>query len=160
MWIRQKIQAMSWKTGVSIPTVKKDKITVHAVAGLLIRDGKLLVAERPEGKPYSGFWEFPGGKLEEHELGEEAIKRELREELGIEVIEAESWFQHLHAYPDKTVLLELWLVTKFNGRPQSLENQVLRWVNYEELLHLNLLEGNLALLSHIKPLFTQSHSNS
>ena len=118
-----------------------------------MRDGRLLVAERPEGKPYSGYWEFPGGKVEDNESSETAIKRELREELGIEVIAATHWFEHLHAYPDKTVLLELWQVSEFIGEPRGQENQTLRWVTFEEILHLRLLDGNLALLSHIKTLF-------
>lgn len=144
---------MSWQAGLSTEQIKKDRITVHAVAGLLMRDGKLLVAERPEGKPYSGYWEFPGGKVEDSETGDAAIKRELREELGIEVIQAEPWFEHLHAYPDKTVLLDLWRVTEFSGEPHGRENQVLRWASYEEILHLRLLEGNLEILSQIKSLF-------
>lgn len=118
-----------------------------------MRDGKLLVAERPEGKPYSGYWEFPGGKVEENEEGVTAIKRELHEELGINVIHAERWFEHLHAYPEKTVYLELWRVTEFTGEPESRENQILRWASYEEILHLRLLEGNLAIMSQIKSLF-------
>lgn len=132
---------------------RKDKITVHAVAGLLVRDGKLLVAERPEGKPYSGYWEFPGGKVEDNEDVEQAIKRELQEELGIDVTRAERWFEHLHAYPDKTVLLELWRITEFTGEPTGMENQVLRWASYEEILHLPLLEGNFAIMSQIKSVF-------
>jgi mutator protein MutT len=144
---------MSWKTRLNPDHIRKDKISVHAVAGLVMRDGKLLVAERPEGKPYSGYWEFPGGKVEDNEGSDAAIKRELQEELGIEVTQADRWFDHLHAYPDKTVLLELWRVSEFIGEPQSKENQVLRWVNYEEILHLRLLEGNLAILSQIKSLF-------
>jgi 8-oxo-dGTP diphosphatase len=145
---------MSWQAGLNTEQIMKDKITVHAVAGLIMRDGKLLVAERPQGKPYSGYWEFPGGKVEENEAGDVAIKRELHEELGIEVIQADRWFEHLHAYPDKTVYLELWRVTEFSGEPQGLENQVLRWVSFEEILHLQLLEGNLAFLSQIKSLFS------
>lgn len=118
-----------------------------------MRDGKMLVAERPEGKPYSGFWEFPGGKVEDDEASESAIRRELHEELGIDVIKAERWFEHLYAYPDKTVFLELWLVSEFTGEPVSREHQVLRWASYDEILHLKLLEGNLAIMSHIKSLF-------
>jgi 8-oxo-dGTP diphosphatase len=144
---------MPWKIRLSADQVRKDKITVHAVAGLLLRDGKLLVAERPEGKPYSGFWEFPGGKVEADEDVGLAIKRELHEELGIDVINAERWFEHLHAYPDKTVLLELWLITEFSGEPEGRENQVLQWASYEEILHLPLLEGNYAIMSQIKSLF-------
>lgn len=139
---------------MSTSSIKRDKITVHAVVGLIMRDGKLLVAERPEGKPYSGYWEFPGGKIEHDEEPGTAIKRELREELGIEVIAAEPWFQHLHAYPDKTVLLDLWRITEYNGEPKGLENQAIRFATYDELLHLQLLEGNLAILSQVKSLFS------
>ena len=139
---------------LDIEQVRSDRVSVHAVAGLIMRDGKLLVAERPEGKPYSGYWEFPGGKVEENEGCEEAVKRELREELGIDVVRTERWFEHLHAYPDKTVLLELWLVTEFTGEPRGVENQQLRWATYEEILHLQLLEGNFAIMSQIKSLFT------
>ena len=118
-----------------------------------MRDGKLLVAERPEGKPYSGYWEFPGGKVEDNETADVAIRRELHEELGVDAVQAEPWFEHLHAYPDKTVLLDLWRVTEFSGEPHGRENQVLRWVGYEEILHLRLLAGNLEILSQIKSLF-------
>lgn len=138
---------------MSTEEVKKNKVTVHAVAALIMRDDKLLVAERPEGKPYAGYWEFPGGKVEEGETGQQAIQRELHEEIGINATEMQHWFEHLHAYPDKTVLLELWRIDGFEGEPQSLENQELRWVNYDEILHLQLLEGNLEILSKIKSVF-------
>lgn len=144
---------MSWKTRLNTEQIYKASKTIYAVAGLLMRDGKLLIAERPEGKPYSGYWEFPGGKVEEDEAGDAAIRRELQEELGVSVLRAERWFEHVHAYPDKTVLLELWLVTDFEGEPESREHQELRWASYEEILHLRLLEGNLAILSQIKSLF-------
>lgn len=113
----------------------------------------MLVAQRPEGKPYSGYWEFPGGKIEPDEAPEFAIRRELNEELGIEVTGAEHWLEHMHVYPDKTVLLNLWRITEFQGEPEGREQQVLRWVTYQEILHLNFLEGNLALVSHLKSLF-------
>jgi 8-oxo-dGTP diphosphatase len=135
--------------------MNKEKM-VYAVAGILFRDGKMLVAQRPEGKPYSGYWEFPGGKIEADELPENAIRRELNEEIGIEVTAAEHWLEHMHAYPDKTVLLNLWRITEFKGEPQGCEQQVLRWVTYEEILHLKFLEGNLALVSHLKSLFRGS----
>lgn len=126
---------------------------VRTVVGILQRDNKVLVAQRPEGKPYSGYWEFPGGKIEPHELGVEALKRELHEELGIEIKSAKYWFDHQHDYPDKTVLLEMWLVTEFSGEPHGKENQAIRWVTMSEMLALRLLEGNWPLLDKIKTLF-------
>jgi 8-oxo-dGTP diphosphatase len=130
---------------------------VHAVVGIIKRDSKILVGERPEDKPYGGYWEFPGGKVEENESGEQALKRELHEELGIDVITAKPWFEHTHAYPDKTVLLEMWIVTQFLNEPYSKENQVLRWVTLTEMMELRLLEGNLPILDRLKALYSRAN---
>lgn len=124
-------------------------ISIHAVAGILQNANKLLVAQRPVGKPYSGYWEFPGGKVEKQEAGEQALKRELHEELGIEIISSQHLFNHTHSYPDKNVLLEVWLVSQFSGEPQSKENQELRWVTQSEMKQLQLLEGNWPILDKI-----------
>lgn len=126
---------------------------IRTVVGILKRDATVLVGQRPAGKPYSGYWEFPGGKIEEKESGRDALIRELHEELGIEVITAQPWFEYTHAYPDKTVLLEMWLVTAFSGEPHSKENQELRWVTMQEILDLRLLEGNWPIIDKIRTLF-------
>lgn len=134
---------------------------VRAVVGILKRDGKLLVGQRPAGKPYSGYWEFPGGKIEIDESSHAALKRELHEELGIDIVMAKPWFEHTHAYPDKTVYLEMWLVTDFTGEPQGKENQLLKWVTLSEIMDLRLLEGNWPIIEKIKTLFAQaSYSES
>jgi 8-oxo-dGTP diphosphatase len=122
---------------------------LHAVVGIIKRTDKILVAERPVGKSYSGYWEFPGGKIEENESDGDALHRELQEELGIEVISAYPGFSHLHTYPDKTVSLKIWLVTAFSGEPQSRENQTLRWVTLQDISSLPMLEGNWAILKRI-----------
>lgn len=126
---------------------------IRTVVGIIKREQKLLVCERPLGKPYSGYWEFPGGKIEESETVENALIRELQEELGIKVIRAQAWFDHTHTYPDKTVLLHMWLVTEFSGEPCGKEQQKLRWVNSKELVELKLLEGNWPIIGKIKSLF-------
>lgn len=122
---------------------------IHAVAGILQRNDKLLVAERPVGKPYSGFWEFPGGKIEAAETGSDALKRELHEELGVVVLASTHLFNHSYDYPDKRVNLEVWQVTQFSGEPVSLENQSLRWVTLSEMSHLRLLEGNWPIVEKL-----------
>ena len=127
----------------------KNTATVHAVAGILYRDNKILIALRPKGKPYSGYWEFPGGKIEVNETGLAAIKRELHEELGIEVISAQCIFKHQHAYPDKMVYLQLFHITEFVGEPHGKENQTLRWATFSDLPNLPLLQGNYALLEKL-----------
>ena len=113
------------------------------------REDKLLIAERPHGKPYSGFWEFPGGKIEEHESGEQALIRELDEELGIDVSAAQFLFHHEYTYPDKIVHLQVWQVMHFSGEPHGRENQLLRWASVSEMKTLRLLEGNWAILDAI-----------
>lgn len=128
---------------------------IHAVVGIVKRDDKILVGERPLGKPYSGYWEFPGGKVEANESSEAALKRELFEELGITVTSAKPWFQHTHTYPDKTVLLDLWWVEAFTGGPVSKENQTLRWATLAEMQALRLLEGNWFILDKMKQVFSE-----
>lgn len=126
---------------------------IHAVVGIIQKQNKLLVAERPANKPYAGFWEFPGGKVEQNESAYHALIRELYEELDVNVVSADAWFQHTHHYPDKTVLLDVWLVKEFTGNPLGKENQLLRWVDFAEFNQLKLLEGNWPLLDKIKTLF-------
>jgi len=122
---------------------------IPVVVGILQRDEKILVGQRPADKPYGGYWEFPGGKIEKDELALDALKRELHEELGIEVVSATFWLEYPHTYPDKTVLLTMWRVTHFKGEPHSKENQTLRWATPSEMLELNLLEGNRAVIGEI-----------
>lgn len=128
---------------------------VHAVAGILLRNGKMLIAERPPGKPYSGYWEFPGGKIEAQESGKAALHRELQEELGIEITAAKHLFDHTYQYPDKTVLLEVWLVKEFTGEPQGQENQQLRWIALYEAANVRLLEGNWTILDKLESWFSE-----
>ena len=126
---------------------------IPVVLGVLSRAGRVLITERPAGKPYPGYWEFPGGKIEPNESGQEALVRELREELGIEVTSAHHYFDHIYSYPDRTVHLSVWIVDTFQGEPTSLENQQLRWSTFAEMQKLNLLDGMWPLLPKISAHF-------
>lgn len=126
---------------------------IEVVVGILKHDEKVLVGQRPEGKPHSGYWEFPGGKVEKEESALDALKRELSEELGITLVQAEPWFEHHHQYPDKIVLLKIWQVKDFLGEVQAKEGQRLRWVTFPEIMALQLLEGNWPIIDKIKSLF-------
>ncbi|HVE43655.1 MAG TPA: NUDIX domain-containing protein [Gammaproteobacteria bacterium] len=121
---------------------------VRVAVGILKKGDKLLVADRPPDKPYSGYWEFPGGKIELNETGEEALKRELDEELGIQVCAATFMLEHKHTYPEKTVSIEVWQVTDYIGEPAPREGQQLRWVNVDEMLTLRLLDANVEIISN------------
>ena len=99
----------------------------EVAAAVIERPGEFLLAQRPAGKPYSGFWEFPGGKIEPGENPRAALDRELREELGIAVREATPWITRVYAYTHATVRLHFFRVTAWEGEPQPLEDQAIRW---------------------------------
>ena len=109
-------------------------ILVVAVA-LVDTDGRVLIAQRPEGKNMAGLWEFPGGKVEAGERPEDALIRELKEELGIDVSAAcpAPFTFARHAYPEFPLLMPLYLCRRWHGRPQGLEGQQLAWVAPEKL---------------------------
>ena len=109
-------------------------VLVSAVA-LIDVDGRVLLAQRPEGKSMAGLWEFPGGKVEAGETPEVALIRELQEELGID-----TWQSCLapltfasHSYDDFHLLMPLFACRKWDGVPQSKENQALKWVTKQDL---------------------------
>src|SRR5258708_12596147 len=85
-------------------------------------DDEFLLAQRPAGKPYAGYWEFPGGKIEAGEEARAALTRELREELGIGVRESSPWITRLHAYTHATVRLHFFRVSPWDAEPQPLQH--------------------------------------
>lgn len=116
---------------------------IHVVAGALLdMQGRVLIAQRPAGKHMAGGWEFPGGKLQVDEAPLDGLRRELVEELGVTVQRADWLVSCEHDYPDRRVLLELWTVTAFDGPPQSLDGQALRWVKLSDLDSAGLLPAD------------------
>ncbi len=103
------------------------KVTEVAVGILVKPDLSYLLGQRPEGKPYAGYWEFPGGKLELGETVFEALYRELKEELGIEIHSSEPWQVIEHDYPHAYVRLNIHFVREWSGEAKGLEGQNLSW---------------------------------
>ena len=110
-------------------------------------DGAFLLAQRPEGKPYPGYWEFPGGKIEPGEDPRAALARELREELGIEVREATPWITRVYAYTHATVRLHFLRVTAWDGDPRPLEDQDIKWQRVEAPDVAPMLPANAPVLA-------------
>jgi 8-oxo-dGTP diphosphatase len=101
---------------------------VDVAVGVVLRDdGAVLIGQRLAGKPYAGWWEFPGGKLEAGESVEQALARELHEELGLEAVTSTPWVVRGHVYPHATVRLFFRRVRRWRGEPQSREGQALVW---------------------------------
>lgn len=103
------------------------KVTEVAVGILVKSDSSYLLGQRPEGKPYAGYWEFPGGKLELGETVFDALYRELKEELGIEIASSQPWQVIEHDYPHAYVRLHIHFVRDWSGEPKGLEGQNLSW---------------------------------
>ena len=104
-------------------------ILVAAVA-LFDKDGRVLIAQRPEGKSMAGLWEFPGGKVEGGETPEAALIRELREELAVDTVESclAPFTFASHAYDDFHLLMPLYVCRKWEGQVTPMENQQIKWV--------------------------------
>lgn len=124
---------------------------VPVAAGVLRKpDGRVLIAQRPAGKIAAGRWEFPGGKIEPGESAKAALKRELREELGIDVRQARPLIRIQHAYPERTVVLHTWLITDWSGDPHGREDQALNWVLPARIWDFDLLEADAPIVNALK----------
>lgn len=120
---------------------------IHVVAAVIQdADGRVLIARRHDHLHQGGLWEFPGGKHEAGESREQALVRELMEELGIQPTDFRPLIQIPHHYPDKSVLLDVWLVTAWQGQAHGRENQQIQWVSMDELENYEFPAANLPIL--------------
>jgi 8-oxo-dGTP diphosphatase len=109
-------------------------VELHVAVGVVHDErGHILIAKRPRHVHQGDLWEFPGGKLEAGETAEQALHRELQEELNIEVAETTPLIQIRHAYPDRRVLLDVWRVERFAGTVSGLQGQPIQWVEPDDL---------------------------
>ncbi len=116
---------------------------MDVAAAVLIRsDGAALLAQRPRDKVYSGYWEFPGGKIEPGEPVDEALKREIREELGIEIERAYPWITRVFTYSHAKVRLHFYRVHAWRGEPRALEHQAIAWQRPDAIDLAPLLPAN------------------
>jgi len=144
--------------GVKSLVVKK---AIHVVAAVIVgSDGNILIAKRLADAHQGGLWEFPGGKVEPGELPEDALVRELQEELGITATSSRPLIQIHHDYPDKSVFLDVWKVTEFDGDPlggaegvggndiesRGLEGQLVQWVPVTELHQWQFPAANIPIV--------------
>lgn len=126
-----------------------------AIAIIANKSGQLLIAKRKDDAHLGGYWEFPGGKCEQDESQLDALIRECREELNIEVIKAHKFMQFEHAYPERLVELICFIVTEYQGEPESNEGQELAWVDPDQLKTVEFPPGNVKLIEFLTNSQTQ-----
>lgn len=120
---------------------------IEVAAAVLVRpDGHFLLTSRPEGKPYAGYWEFPGGKIEKDESVLQALERELQEELGIQIEQASPWITQVYAYQHATVRLHFYRVFSWHGDPTGCEGQQLSWQVPDNITVSPLLPANQPII--------------
>jgi len=120
-----------------------------AVAIIFNKLGHILIAKRPDHAHQGGKWEFPGGKIEKGESIEEALTRELAEEVGITVQQTSPFMALDYDYGDKLVSLNIWKVTQFVGDATGVEQQQIRWVSNEELVDFTFPEANKPIIDKL-----------
>jgi len=118
----------------------------EVTAGLIRKDGKLLIAKRPKGVHLEGFWEFPGGKQEKGEGLKECLEREISEELGIEARVVEPLMTVNHEYADKRISLHVFNCIWVRGEPLALQCQEVRWVDDDELSNLTFPRPDIKVI--------------
>jgi 8-oxo-dGTP diphosphatase len=123
------------------------KPVIEAVVGVLAdNQGRVLVAQRPADKICPGKWEFPGGKIEDGETPHVALRRELMEELGVDVIDSDRLVKLVNEFPDRCIHLDVWLVRRWRGIAFGVENQAIQWLHPAQVRDLDFLPGSEVIL--------------
>ena len=127
------------------------KQRTHVAVGVIYNStkDKVLITKRTDKQHLGGYWEFPGGKVEANEDVQFALKRELYEELGIIILNAERFTTIRHDYSDKKVLLDVWKINEFSRKPVSRENQEIKWSNIDELNNFQFPDANKFIIQTI-----------
>ncbi|QTH63602.1 8-oxo-dGTP diphosphatase MutT [Psychrosphaera ytuae] len=124
--------------------------TIRVAAAIIERDGQFLLSKRLDHLHQGGKWEFPGGKIEAGETVEQALTRELQEELNITATSQSQFEQLTFDYPEKTVELHFQWVSEFKGEAEGVEGQEVKWFSKTELLQLPFPDANVPVLEKLK----------
>ena len=151
MDLRPLLRVREDQRGVPHLTAKGERRFLHIAAGAIRRaSGEILICQRPAHKLYPGEWEFPGGKVEPGETVERALARELHEELGITVTAARPLIRLKHVYPELSVDLDTWLVTGYEGTPESNEHPASEWVLPDQMPGWKLLAADAPIVNALR----------
>ncbi|HPE59698.1 MAG TPA: 8-oxo-dGTP diphosphatase MutT [Thiolinea sp.] len=137
-----------------MPNTAVDEVWLHVVAAVIPDPSgrHILLARRLQGKHQGGKWEFPGGKVESGESPQQALTRELSEEVGIQAdtLAMQPFIQVRHRYPEKNVFLDVWQVNAFTGQPQGLEGQETGWFEISNLSGMSFPDANTPIIDALQ----------
>jgi len=136
-----------------VDEIQSARAFIHVVAAIIWHPSKtdrLLISKRQEGAHLQHHWELPGGKLDKNESREQALHRELQEELNILVLESKPFMQVQHCYSDRNILLDVWVVTSFRGEAKGCEGQEIRWISIDKLDDFQFPEADIPILNAIR----------
>ena len=124
---------------------------IKVVAGLILQNNKLLICQRPNFKDHPLKWEFPGGKIKNDETNEEALIREINEELSIDIINYEDLISYNFNYEDlnKTVFINFYLINTFSGKVLNNFHKQLKWIEIKDIREYDFLEGDFKIIDYI-----------
>lgn len=122
---------------------------IRVAAAIILKNSQVLIARRPADKHKGGYWEFPGGKIESSETAEQALIREIAEEVNIQIESAELFEEIRYTYPEKVVHLLFFACQNFTGEAQGMEGQEVRWVEKSELAQYQFPEANQPIVDKL-----------
>lgn len=132
--------------------------TIHVAVGVIRRGDLIFISKRPDALHQGGRWEFPGGKVEAGESVEQALARELHEEVALTVTSASPLLVLEYDYPEKRVKLDVWLVDNPEGEGRGMEGQQVAWVHFQDLVNYQFPDANAAILDAVLALFQPAKS--
>jgi 8-oxo-dGTP diphosphatase len=137
--------------GAALQGVSDSRPLIDVAVGMLrAANGAVLMSSRPFGKPYQGYWEFPGGKVEPGEPVANALARELMEEINVQVVRSDFAWHAEHAYAHAHVRLHFYWITQWQGEPQAQEAQQTRWIGADDAWPYPILPATLPFLERIR----------
>jgi len=148
---KKSLTGVNPKTGISEKRYSYPQIRpmIDVTAGIIIREGKVLIAQRSKGKDRGLLWELPGGKAQKNESLEECLKRELHEEFGIDIRIEKYFMSHCHSYSDLELILHAFFVSSFAGKIQLFEHINIAWIEPGDYIKYEMAEADLPIMEEL-----------